>query len=451
MIGISLSVGFLICINPPTLWILKHSNSRRRFEYLSLVINFIEIIGYTTIIYVLGGINALFLSPIYAALIAYVGVVGPPIWPFKIAGFCGAAFSLMVGLEYFGIIPHQIPFWNEQLPGSDQIIIVTVVICLLYVVAFISSYTGRILKRNEEKLKEQNTELSRSRLELKESAKQLEKKNVELKLSAEQAQESDRMKSEFLANMSHELRTPLNHIIGFTELIVDKKFGDLNDIQQEYLNDVLQSSNYLLSLINDILDLSRVEAGKFSLVLADVNIHRLMQNSLNMVKEKARKHKIQLSLRIDPAIEKLKADERRLKQVMYNLLSNAVKFTPDGGAVNISAELVERKARPSRRRDDAGSYQIILDSMQTNGPYSSNLIKCVEFIVSDTGIGINTEDQKRIFNRFEQADGSTRKKYKGTGLGLSLCKNLVEMHGGHIWAVSEGQDKGCSFRFVIPA
>jgi signal transduction histidine kinase len=451
LIGVSLSVAFLICINPPTLWLLKHSPTRRRFEYISLVINFFETIGYTAIIYVLGGINALFLSPIYAALIAYVGVVGPPILPFKIAGFCGAAFSLMVVIEYFGIIPHQIPFWKEQLPGSDQIIIVTVGICLLYVVAFISSYTGKILKHNEAKLKEQNTELSQSRLKLKQSAVQLENKNIELELTANQAQESDRMKSEFLANMSHELRTPLNHIIGFTELIVDKKFGDLTDIQEEYLNDVLQSSNYLLSLINDILDLSRVEAGKFHLVLADVNIHSLMQNSLNMVKEKARKHKIQLSLRIDPVIEKLKADERRLKQVMYNLLSNAVKFTPDGGAVDISAKLVERKSRPSRRRDDAGSYQIVPDSMQTNGPYSSNLIKCVEFIVSDTGVGINTEDQKRIFNRFEQADGSIRKKYKGSGLGLSLCKNLVELHGGHIWAVSEGLDKGCSFRFVIPA
>ena len=451
LIGISLSVVFLICINPPTLWLLKHSIGRRRFEYVSLVINFLEVIGYTAIIYVLGGINGLFLSPIYAALIAYVGVVGPSSLPFKIGGLCGAAFGLMVVLEYFGIIPHQNPFWNEQPPGSDQIIIVSVAISLLYVVAFISSYTGKLLKRNEGMLKEQNAELSRSRLELKESAKQLENKNSELKLAARQAQESDRMKSEFLANMSHELRTPLNHIIGFTELVVDKKFGDLNKIQQEYLNDVLQSSNHLLSLINEILDLSRVEAGKFNLVFSDVNIHRLLKNSLNMVKEKARKHEIQLSLRIDPAIEKLKADERRLKQVMYNLLSNAVKFTPDGGAVNVSVQLVEQKSRPSRRRNDAGSYQIMLDSMQTNGPDSSELIKCAEFIVSDTGIGISTEDQKRIFNRFEQADGSTRKKYKGTGLGLSLCKNLVEMHGGHIGAVSEGMDKGSIFRFVIPA
>ena len=450
LVGISLSVVFLIGINPPTLWILKRSTSRHSFECESLVINFLEIIGYTSIIYLLGGINALFLSPIYAALIAYVGVVGPPILPFKVAGLCGAAFSLIVGLEHFDILPHQSPFWNKHLPGSDQIIIVLVGVCLLYVVAFISSYTGRILKRNEKKLREQNIELSHSRLELKESAEQLEKKNVALKLAAKQAQESDRMKSEFLANMSHELRTPLNHIIGFTELIVDKKFGDLNEIQQEYLNDVLQSSNYLLSLINDILDLSRIEAGKLKLVVADVNIRMLMENSLNMIREKARNHKIKLSLRMDSVIEKLKADERNLKQVMYNLLSNAVKFTPDGGAVNVSVQLVEREARPGRRREDAGSYQIIINSMQTNGPYSRNLIKCIEFTVTDTGIGIGAEDQARIFKRFEQADGSIRKKFNGTGLGLSLCKNIVELHGGRIWAESEGKGKGSTFCFVIP-
>jgi signal transduction histidine kinase len=451
LLGISLSVGFLICLNPPTLLILKRCNIKHRFECISLAINFLEIIGYTTIIYVLGGTNALFLSPIYAALIAYVGVVGPPIWPFKIAGFCGTAFSLMVGLEYFGIIPHQNPFWNEQLSGLDQIIIVAVEICLLCVVAFISSYTGRILKRNEEKLREQNIELFQSRLELKEAAEKLEKKNAALENSAVQARESDRMKSEFLANMSHELRTPLNHIIGFTELIVDRKIGDLNEIQNEYLNDVLQSSNHLLSLINDILDLSRVEAGKFNLVFREVSIHGLMENSLNMVREKARKHRIQLSLRKDYVIDKIKADERSLKQVMYNLLSNAVKFTPKGGAVSVSSQCVERYVRPNRRREDAGSYRVIIDSMQTNGVFSSELIKCIEIEVSDTGIGISGEDQKRIFNRFEQVDASTKKKYKGTGLGLSLCKNLVELHGGRIWAVSEGVDKGSTFRFVIPA
>jgi signal transduction histidine kinase len=258
------------------------------------------------------------------------------------------------------------------------------------------------------------------------------------------------MKSKFLANMSHELRTPLNHIIGFTELIVDQKFGDLNEIQQEYLNDVLQSSNYLLSLINDILDLSVVEAGKLKLEVSDVNIRKLLENSLNMVKEKANKHGITLSLNIDAVLDTFKADERKLKQVIYNLLSNAVKFTPDGGTVSVSAQYVDRIVRPGRRNGDPENFRVIQKSISTDNPGSSKLTKCIEFAVSDNGIGISPEDQKRIFNRFEQADGSLRKKYQGTGLGLSLSKNIVELHGGQIWVESEGDGKGSIFRFVIP-
>ena len=450
LIGISFSVAFLIAINPPTLWILKHTINRRRYEYVSMGINFLEIIGYTGVIYSLGGINASYLSPLYVALIAYVGVAGSGSLPFRIATLCGMTYGLMVALEYFGMIPHQDPFWKRQLPGSSQIIQFLATICLLYVVAFISSYTGTLLKRNKKKLREQNMELDRSRTELKNAAEGLEKKNVELQRAANRAKESDRMKSEFLANMSHELRTPLNHIIGFTELIVDKKFGDLNEIQQEYLNDVLQSSDYLLSLINDILDLSVVEAGKLKLVVSEVNIRMLLENSLNMVKEKAHKHGITLSLNTDGVLDMMRVDERKLKQVMYNLLSNAVKFTPDGGAVNVSAQFVDRVVQPGRRSEDAENYRVILNSTPTNGSQDSNFTKCVEFSISDTGIGLSPEDRRRIFNRFEQADGSLKKKYQGAGLGLSLSKNIVELHGGHIWAESEGEARGSTFCFVIP-
>ncbi len=451
LIGISLCVAFLIGMNPPTLWFLKHTIRRRRYETISIVINFLEIIGYTAIIYALGGINSLFLSPIYAALIVYVGVVGPSSLPFRIASLCAMALGLMVALEYFGIIPHLDPFLRKQLPGSNQIIQLLATVCLLYVVAFISSYTGTLLKRNKKKLREQNTELERSRLRLTEATVRLEKKNVELQIAVNRAQESDRMKSEFLANMSHELRTPLNHIIGFTELIVDKKFGDLNEVQQEYLNDVLQSSDYLLSLINDILDLSVVEAGKLMLQYADVDIRNLLANSLNMVKEKAHKHGITLSLNMDDVLDTFTADERKLKQVMYNLLSNAVKFTPDGGTVSASAKIVDRIVRPGRRDGDPENFRVIQKSKSNDSPGDSKLTKCVEFAVSDNGIGISPEYQKRIFDRFEQADGSLRKKYQGAGLGLSLSKNIVELHGGQIWIESEGSGKGCTFRFAIPA
>ncbi|MDY6971148.1 MAG: histidine kinase dimerization/phospho-acceptor domain-containing protein, partial [Thermodesulfobacteriota bacterium] len=169
--------------------------------------------------------------------------------------------------------------------------------------------------------------------------KRLEETVVELKKAKEVAEAASLAKSDFLANMSHELRTPLNHIIGFTELVVDQNFGDLNELQKEYLNDVLHSSRHLLSLINDILDLSKVEAGKLDLDLTDINLAMILTNSLIMIKEKAMKHGIRLSTHIDGVPETIRADERKLKQILYNLLSNAVKFSPDGGEICLRADI----------------------------------------------------------------------------------------------------------------
>jgi signal transduction histidine kinase len=247
------------------------------------------------------------------------------------------------------------------------------------------------------------------------------------------------MKSEFLANMSHEFRTPLNHIIGFTEIVVDKKYGDLNDKQEKYLENVLQSSQHLLSLINDILDLSKVEAGKLTLELTDVNVKSLLQNSMIMIKEKAIKHGLQLLLNTDTIPETIRADDRKLKQILYNLLSNAVKFTPDGGKINLSAEKIKR-------------YELELPEMTR--PTARNLPDAtdnfIKVTVSDTGIGIEPENLIRIFNPFDQVENDAGRKYQGTGLGLSLSKNLVELHGGIIWAESEGENQGSKFSFVIP-
>jgi signal transduction histidine kinase len=297
-------------------------------------------------------------------------------------------------------------------------------ICLLYVVAFITSYTGGLLRKNKEKLREQNTELERSRTELKMAAERLEEKNVKLTMAVDKARESDRMKSEFLANMSHELRTPLNHIIGFTELVLDKNFGELNKVQEEYLTDVDKSSKHLLSLINDILDLSKVEAGKLDLELSDLNLKMLLESSLVILKEKAIRHSIDLKLDLNAIPEIISADERKLKQILYNLLSNAVKFSQDSGQVNISTK------------------QVII-------PTDGNQQTAIEISVRDTGIGIRQEDLERIFDPFEQADNSASRRYQGTGLGLSLTKKLVELHGGKIWAESEGEGKGSTFSFII--
>jgi signal transduction histidine kinase len=270
----------------------------------------------------------------------------------------------------------------------------------------------------EKRVEERTRELASANQQLKSEIQERWTAQAEALRAKEAAERANRAKSEFLANMSHELRTPLNHIIGFTELIVDKTFGELSSTQEEYLKDVLTSSRHLLSLINDILDLSKIEAGKVELELGEVDLRALVESSVMMVKEKATKHGIILKVEMDRIPESVSVDERKLKQVMYNLLSNAVKFTPDGGKVGIYGEDVEGKS--------------------------------VKVTVKDTGIGIAAEDLERIFKPFEQGDNTASRRYEGTGLGLTLTKRFVELHGGKVSVESEGVGRGSSFSFVIP-
>ncbi len=245
--------------------------------------------------------------------------------------------------------------------------------------------------------------------------------------------------------MSHELRTPLNHIIGFTELVAGKECGDLNPVQEEYLNDVLQSSRHLLSLINDILDLSKVEAGKLELQPAEIYLRRLLENSLSMVMEKAKRHGIRLLTDMDGIPEVIRADERKLKQILYNLLSNAMKFTPDGGSVTLSARyLCLRDGRWITQDGYVAEYPFNADD-----PLGGKK-ELIEIAVHDTGIGIKGEDLQRIFDRFEQVENSASRRFAGTGLGLSLSKRLVELHRGKIWAESEGEGNGSKLILILP-
>jgi len=424
MAGVSASVAFLILINPPTLWLLKRTTQLRLYKYLSLLINTLEIIGYTSIIYFLGGIEATYLIPIYSVLITYVGVVAPRKLPFIIASICSIAFALIVILEYLGFLPDQYHAMGFYFPWKNQFDILFVITGLLFMEAFIASYTGNLLKENREKLRRQNAELVQAK---------------------EVAEAASRAKSEFLANMSHELRTPLNHIIGFTELVVDKQFGALNEAQEEYLNDALHSSRHLLSLINDILDLSKVEAGKLALEVADVDLRMLLEKSLTMFKEKALKHRIQLSVDIDGIPGTIQADERKLKQIIYNLLSNAVKFTPEGGSVTLLARHLSFKAGYWLTRE--GQTVLLPMGSDEGSKIQGGLM---EILVQDTGIGISRGDLERIFEPFERVESSTGGRHPGTGLGLSLTRRLVELHGGRIWAESEGEGKGSKFIFVMP-
>jgi signal transduction histidine kinase len=233
---------------------------------------------------------------------------------------------------------------------------------------------------------------------------------------SQQLEVANRHKSEFLANMSHELRTPLNAIIGFSEVLIERMFGELNEKQDEYLRDIFSSGRHLLSLINDILDLSKIEAGKMELELGRFDLPAALENALTLVKGRAGTHGIALGLDVDRRLSEVVGDERKIKQVLVNLLSNAVKFTPEGGRVEV-------RAAPA----DGG----------------------VEIAVSDTGIGIAPEDQEAVFEEFRQVGTDYARKREGTGLGLALTKRIIELHGGRIWVKSE-VGKGSTFTFSLP-
>jgi len=238
----------------------------------------------------------------------------------------------------------------------------------------------------------------------------------EIEEKSRQIEAANRHKSEFLANMSHELRTPLNAIIGFSEVLQEKLFGELNEKQTEYNADILTSGQHLLSLINEILDLSKVEAGRMELELATFDLPLAIDNARTFVRERATKHGINLDVTVDERLGEFVGDERKIKQILLNLLSNAVKFTPEGGRISITANKTDHGA---------------------------------EISVSDTGIGIAPEDQPRIFEEFRQVGSDYAHKTEGTGLGLTLAKKFVELHGGKIW-VTSALGKGSTFSFTLP-
>ncbi|HEY1458817.1 MAG TPA: GAF domain-containing protein [Casimicrobiaceae bacterium] len=238
--------------------------------------------------------------------------------------------------------------------------------------------------------------------------REIEDKSRQLEVASEH-------KSEFLANMSHELRTPLNAIIGFSEVLAEKMFGEVNDKQAEYLADILDSGRHLLSLINDILDLSKIEAGRMELNLSEFSLPSAIDNTLMLLRERAHRRDIALACTIDDGLGSIQADERKVKQVVLNLLSNALKFTPEGGRIDV---------RAARR----------------NG--------CAEIAVTDTGVGIAPDDQAAVFEEFRQV-GTASKKVEGTGLGLAISRKFIELHGGRIW-VESTLGEGSTFAFTLP-
>jgi len=272
--------------------------------------------------------------------------------------------------------------------------------------------TRRSLEASRDALKQLNDQLE----------ERVRTRTAELEAAKTRAEASERAKDRFLANMSHELRTPLNAIIGFSEVLTDRLFGDLNERQAKYIDNVLVSGRHLLRLINDILDLSKVEAGRVSLELGLFDPGDALRDVHTIVKTLANTKGITLSYEVAAGLPPVTADLQKFKQIMYNLLSNAIKFTRPGGAVKTKALLITERG---------GSEQQLQVSVQ------------------DTGIGIKAADHDRIFKEFEQVDSSYGREQQGTGLGLALTKQLIRLHGGRIWLESE-EGKGSTFTFVLP-
>jgi signal transduction histidine kinase/CheY-like chemotaxis protein len=261
----------------------------------------------------------------------------------------------------------------------------------------------------------------------------LQEKNIEL-------EHANRMKSEFLATMSHELRTPLNAIIGFSEALKDGLMGQMSETQQEYIGDIFTSGQHLLSLINDILDLSKVEAGMMTLELEAGDLNSLLSNSLSIVKEKAAAQRIHLELEIADDLGLPQLDMRKTKQIVYNLLSNAVKFSANGGRVTLNARRVSRSTVGTL----SGAWPVHSFPLADN-EYNEFL----EIGVSDGGIGISKENMAKLFQAFSQIDSSLARKFEGTGLGLAMVKQLAELHGGTV-AVASAEGEGSRFAAWLP-
>jgi len=268
------------------------------------------------------------------------------------------------------------------------------------------------LQARERQIIELNMRLEEYTAKLEATNRVIEEKNIQL-------EHASRAKSEFLANMSHELRTPLNAILGFSEALKDGLVGNLAADQKEYIGDIFHSGTHLLALINDILDLAKVESGKMELELEATDLTALLKNSVSILKERAFSHRVRLELDAE-AIESVLVDQRKFKQIVFNLLSNAIKFTPEGGKVNV------RMARCKKGDQDY-----------------------IELAVIDTGIGMDKQSLNRLFQPFVQLDSGLTRRYEGSGLGLAIVKQLVELHGGSINVTSE-PGHGSTFTAWLP-
>ncbi len=275
------------------------------------------------------------------------------------------------------------------------------------------------LKAANEQLRQEVAELRRAQQASRSSQHEIERALTIADEARAESEAANRAKRDFLSNMSHELRTPLNAVIGFSEILEDKAFGNLNATQLEYVGHILNNGRHLLHLIEDILDLAEVESGKMELQLSRVNVRHLLESSMLMIRERAFRHQLALDLKLEKTLNeaRIMVDEIKIKQVMFNLLSNASKFTSDGGSISVEALRMGEQLHIS---------------------------------VSDTGLGLGPDECEMVFGAFHQVDSTYSRTQQGTGLGLALTRQMVELHGGKVWANSKGPGKGSTFSFRIP-
>lgn len=432
--GMSFSVLYLIFMNPATLWIGKRITNLSIYKYFSFLINQLEIIGYTAVIYFSGGINTAYLAIIYCALITYVGVVSSRIAPFIITELCVISFGIMVLSEYFGFIPHQKVISDLHLSWTSQLMVFLVTVGLLHLVAFISSYTANILKKRQEELRQRN-------IELKEKGRELRQTQTQLIQSGKLASIG-----ELASGVAHELNQPLMVIRGTAQLIQRSLKKDNSGAAEliKQLEPIVKNTKRMMNIINHLRTFSRQSKTEFQ----PVDVNRVVEDSMLMVGEQLKFRNIEVEKKLDVNLPKVKGDANQLEQVFLNLITNArdainsiedcrlkivdCGFRSGGDYTSEGIEKVESKGR--------------LEIITRLGKFSSQKSKnFVEILIRDNGGGISEDKVGKIFDPFF----TTKEVGKGTGLGLSISYGIIQDHEGEI-EVAETGPQGTTFRIRLP-